>query len=1151
MNQQRIGTSTTASRAVLLALLMVTSLWVLPSVTAADLDGDGTDDHLDDCPIAWGNSTVDRTGCPDRDGDGTSDINDRWTMGTAGFAQDQYGSNSENVNTIVYNPDGTQFVTGDDDGWVRVYNAANYQNMRSVRVQGQEILDIDWSDDGNWIAATRSDDQFTVWHAINLSELHTTSVDVGGSDQAHELEINPDSDTVAVVIGRSGNQGTNGNIQIRHLSNGTSIQSLTPGGEDEFYSVDWSPDGSRLVAGGPDDFWVYNVPSWGLNRTVNPNRGTHNAVAYSPDGNLIATCEGYTSNSARVRMFNASTGSNMWSYTASSSCYTLAWSPDGVQVGAGFSYYQADGASLRIFNAQSGGIIDTLAANRPGNCQSSGWGNNCGQVLSSDWHPNGLDIITSMGRNDEGWYTWEMDPDIDGDGYLNHEDAFPEDGTQWADSDGDGYGDNLDGHEGDACPNTAGTSTIDRYGCPDSDGDGYSNDNDDFPDDDLQWEDADGDGYPANVNDPRDPSPYGSVDHFDDNPTQWSDADGDGYGDNYANASWTAIRPAEWPGQLISSMTLQQMTDIDTFPLDPEQWNDTDGDWVGDEPFTSRSDGCPLVWGDSQWDRLGCPDADGDGYSDPGNAGDGEGLASPAGEADAFPNEPSQWHDQDGDGFGDNSSGFQGDACVGEAGSSMYAIDWDEDAGAYVTEERMGCPDNDGDLYANNGEAFPNDATQYVDTDGDGFNKNDFESNCGDNQSGNNPDLFPTDGTQCSDRDGDGYGDNPSGPNGDWFPDDPTQWHDRDGDGYGDNPDGNNADICPDTYGSTTTAEARGCPDRDGDGVPDPEDDFPDDPFQDTDSDGDGYGDSPFSADADDCVDEAGTSNMSGVFGCPDSDGDGWADSIDLFPSDATQWADEDGDGCGDNYSWTIVEWGDSVNQIVLEHRQENGDAFPEDASQCNDRDGDGWGDNANGTRPDLFPNRTSQWKDSDRDGYGDNGTLQAFQPDDCRAVAGTSYIDRFGCPDADGDGYSDLADGCPYDPDVHLVGQPCAITEDPDANNGDDGPQSTSSGLANMALMALAGVVVLLLALIFTAMIAKQVGTRKRLAEIRELQAQEAAFQDAEEDRRQAWIDHYLAQGDIEKAKELGYVEKADWQVHMEQTEAEANALPSMGDLF
>ena len=159
MNQQRIGTSTTASRAVLLALLMVTSLWVLPSVTAADLDGDGTDDHLDDCPIAWGNSTVDRTGCPDRDGDGTSDINDRWTMGTAGFAQDQYGSNSENVNTIVYNPDGTQFVTGDDDGWVRVYNAANYQNMRSVRVQGQEILDIDWSDDGNWIAATRSDDQ--------------------------------------------------------------------------------------------------------------------------------------------------------------------------------------------------------------------------------------------------------------------------------------------------------------------------------------------------------------------------------------------------------------------------------------------------------------------------------------------------------------------------------------------------------------------------------------------------------------------------------------------------------------------------------------------------------------------------------------------------------------------------------------------------------------------------------------------------------------------------------------------------------------------------------------------------------------------------------------------------------------------------------
>ena len=32
-----------------------------------------------------------------------------------------------------------------------------------------------------------------------------------------------------------------------------------------------------------------------------------------------------------------------------------------------------------------------------------------------------------------------------------------------------------------------------------------------------------------------------------------------------------------------------------------------------------------------------------------------------------------------------------------------------------------------------------------------------------------------------------------------------------------------------------------------------------------------------------------------------DSDGDGYDDSEDVFPMDASQWADSDGDGFGDN----------------------------------------------------------------------------------------------------------------------------------------------------------------------------------------------------------------------------------------------------------
>jgi hypothetical protein len=75
--------------------------------------------------------------------------------------------------------------------------------------------------------------------------------------------------------------------------------------------------------------------------------------------------------------------------------------------------------------------------------------------------------------------------------------------------------------------------------------------------------------------------------------------------------------------------------------------------------------------------------------------------------------------------------------------------------------------------------------------------------------------------------------------------------------------------------------------------------------------------------------------------------------------------------------------------------------------------------------------------------------------------------------------------------------------------------------------------------------------GARKRLEEIRVYQDQELAFANEETERRERWIEHYLEAGDLEKAKELGYVDKADWQVHMEEEKAEAASLPDIDDLF
>ena len=93
-------------------------------------------------------------------------------------------------------------------------------------------------------------------------------------------------------------------------------------------------------------------------------------------------------------------------------------------------------------------------------------------------------------------------------------------------------------------------------------------------------------------------------------------------------------------------------------------------------------------------------------------------------------------------------------------------------------------------------------------------------------------------------------------------------------------------------------------------------------------------------------------------------------------------------------------------------------------------------------------------------------------------------------------------------------------------------------------------GVVIFLLAAILMAMISRQAAVRRRSAEQRRLQVQEDAFAE-EDERRSAWADYYAQQGDFEKAKELGWVEKPEWQRHQEQEAAQALAsIPSLDDL-
>ena len=205
-----------------------------------------------------------------------------------------------------------------------------------------------------------------------------------------------------------------------------------------------------------------------------------------------------------------------------------------------------------------------------------------------------------------------------------------------------------------------------------------------------------------------------------------------------------------------------------------------------------------------------------------------------------------------------------------------------------------------------------------------------------------------------------------------------------------------------DTGGSitTTTAPAQTNPDIDGDGVPNSEDAFPEDPAESVDTDGDGIGD----------------------VADPDDDNNGILD-IDEGMTPAPTASDTDGDGFDD---------GVDNCPAIFNPAQTNTDGLADGGDACDaDDDEDGTPDNA-----DRFPLNAAEQSDADSDGIGDT----ADTDDDNDGISdiiedgsGASIDhDNDGTPnredtDSDNDGVLDNVDFDPYDDTITFNNAPVA----------------------------------------------------------------------------------------------------------------------------
>ena len=278
---------------------------------------------------------------------------------------------------------------------------------------------------------------------------------------------------------------------------------------------------------------------------------------------------------------------------------------------------------------------------------------------------------------------------------------------------------------------------------------------------------------------------------------------------------------------------------VDTFPLDRTEWEDTDGDGLGNNADTDDDndgvsdalDAYPLI-------SLGeLIDTDGDGRpNDCGSACTSLGMAADgdddndevADTRDAFPLDATESIDTDSDGTGNNADTDDDGDGVSDS-SDAFPLDATEtlDTDADGTGNNVDT-DDDGDGVLDVDDGYPLISLRaMLDTDSDGFPDNCNEdclatgmtADSDDDNDGveDASDAFPLDASETADSDADGVGDNS-----DAFPEDAAESLDSDSDSVGDN-----ADNCPglsniDQLNTDGDAEGNACDsDDDNDGFSD------------------------------------------------------------------------------------------------------------------------------------------------------------------------------------------------------------------------------------------------------------------------------------------------------------------------------------------
>jgi WD40 repeat protein len=250
---------------------------------------------------------------------------------------------ADEVNSVMFGPDGVLLATAGDDGTARLWDVASGRQVHVLVGHGGVVLSAAFSPDAALLATASWDHTVRIWDVASGRQVRVLE---GHNKHVNAAVFSPDG----VLLATAGDDRT---ARLWDVASGQPVRILEDHGTSLVLCVAFSPDGGLLASSSGDGtvrLWdmVSNRPA----RVLEGHTEQVVSLAFSPDGALLASAGA----NGGVRLWDLSSGRPV-RFMAGHGDVTrgVAFSPDGVLLASS----GGDG-TVRVWRAATGEQLQSL-----------------------------------------------------------------------------------------------------------------------------------------------------------------------------------------------------------------------------------------------------------------------------------------------------------------------------------------------------------------------------------------------------------------------------------------------------------------------------------------------------------------------------------------------------------------------------------------------------------------------------------------------------------------------------------------------------------------------------------------------------------------------------------------------------------------------